>query len=207
MEKLYILGAGAYGDVVFELAESNGFVVAGYYDDTKAKGDLVNGVPVLGGIKDLLEEESLEGFYAVSVGAVEHRVRFLRNIRRMGGKTPALIHPAAVVSPSVRIGEGSCIQAGASLWTKVEVGKDCVVAPMASVSHHTVLMDGCFVSPGATVGSSMVLEERVFVGMGAVVMSGVKRIGEGAYIGAGSLVIRDVAAGKLVYGSPARERK
>ena len=78
---------------------------------------------------------------------------------------------------------------------------------MASVSHHTTLGDGSFISPGATVGSRILLEKNVFIGMGAVVMSGVKVVGENTVVGAGSLVIRDVGRNKVVYGSPAKEKK
>jgi len=44
---------------------------------------------------------------------------------------------------------------------------------------------------------------RSFVGMGAIVLPGVN-IGDGAIIGAGSVVTRDVPAGTIFAGNPAR---
>ena len=48
-----------------------------------------------------------------------------------------------------------------------------------------------------------VVERRVSIGSGAVILGGV-RIGEGALVGAGAVVTRDVPAGETVAGSPAR---
>src|SRR5947208_758998 len=48
-----------------------------------------------------------------------------------------------------------------------------------------------------------VVERRASLGSGAVVLGGV-RIGEGALVGAGAVVTRDVAPGETVAGVPAR---
>ncbi|MDZ4803764.1 MAG: hypothetical protein SGI90_02725, partial [Candidatus Eisenbacteria bacterium] len=48
-----------------------------------------------------------------------------------------------------------------------------------------------------------VVEDLVKIGAGVVVLPGV-RIGRGALIGAGSVVVADVPAGMVVAGNPAR---
>jgi UDP-2-acetamido-3-amino-2,3-dideoxy-glucuronate N-acetyltransferase len=50
-----------------------------------------------------------------------------------------------------------------------------------------------------------VVERRASIGSGAIVLGGV-RIGEGAIVGAGAVVTRDVAPGEVVAGVPARVR-
>ena len=50
---------------------------------------------------------------------------------------------------------------------------------------------------------STVIERRASLGSGAVILGGV-RIGEGALVGAGAVVTRDVAPGETVAGVPAR---
>lgn len=49
----------------------------------------------------------------------------------------------------------------------------------------------------------VVIEDDVWIGFGATILKGV-RIGRGAIVGAGSVVTRDVPAGMLVCGNPAR---
>jgi maltose O-acetyltransferase len=46
----------------------------------------------------------------------------------------------------------------------------------------------------------------VWIGGGAIILPGVT-IGDGAVIGAGSVVTRDVGAGLIVAGNPARPRQ
>jgi serine acetyltransferase len=64
-------------------------------------------------------------------------------------------------------------------------------------------------SPGVHLSGNNVLEPSVFVGTGAVTVQGLPdrplEIGRGAVIGAGAVVIRNVAAGATVVGVPARE--
>ena len=49
----------------------------------------------------------------------------------------------------------------------------------------------------------VVIEDDVWIGIGAILLKGV-RIGQGAHIGAGSVVTKDVPAGVHVAGNPAR---
>jgi acetyltransferase-like isoleucine patch superfamily enzyme len=48
-----------------------------------------------------------------------------------------------------------------------------------------------------------VVERRATLGSGAIVLGGI-RIGEGAVVGAGAVVTRDVAPGMSIAGNPAR---
>jgi acetyltransferase-like isoleucine patch superfamily enzyme len=54
---------------------------------------------------------------------------------------------------------------------------------------------------GAT--APIVIEDDVFIGMNALILKGV-RLGAGCVVGAGSVVTRDVPAGAVVAGNPAR---
>ena len=49
----------------------------------------------------------------------------------------------------------------------------------------------------------VVLEDDVLIGANAVIIEGV-RIGKGAVVGAGSVVTKDVPAGAVVVGNPAK---
>jgi acetyltransferase-like isoleucine patch superfamily enzyme len=51
--------------------------------------------------------------------------------------------------------------------------------------------------------SPVVVGDDVWLGMSAMVLKGVS-IGDGAVVGAGSVVVRDVSAGAVVSGHPAR---
>ena len=57
--------------------------------------------------------------------------------------------------------------------------------------------------PNAGIAIPVVLEDDVFVGMNSLILKGV-HIGQGSVIGAGSVVTRDIPAGVVAAGNPAR---
>lgn len=105
----------------------------------------------------------------------------------------AVIMMGAVINIGVKIGEGSMIDMGAVLGGRVEVGKHCHVGAGA-------VLAGVIEPPSAT---PVILEDDVLIGANAVVVEGV-RIGKGAVVGAGSIVLNDVPVGAVVAGNPAR---
>lgn len=116
---------------------------------------------------------------------------------------PPIIHPSAVVSPSVELGDGALIGAGAVIAPNVRAGAQLMVNRAASVGHDGVFGDYCTVGPGATFAGGVVLEDGAYVGAGAVLCPKV-RIGRNAVVGAGAVVTRDVEPNTVVVGNPAR---
>jgi len=57
--------------------------------------------------------------------------------------------------------------------------------------------------PGAVIGGNAVIGNYVSIGLNATVMPKV-HIGEGAYIGAGAVVMDDVKKNEVVVGNPAK---
>jgi UDP-2-acetamido-3-amino-2,3-dideoxy-glucuronate N-acetyltransferase len=105
-----------------------------------------------------------------------------------------------MAGPNARIGDGCKIQNNVSLYEGVELeadvfcGPSCVftnvVNPRAAVSRKAEFRK-TLVKRGATIGAN------------ATILCGIT-IGEFAFVGAGSVVTRDVAPHALMVGSPAR---
>ena len=58
MEKVAVIGAGGFGKEVQMLIEQINTVnptyeIVGFYDDGKSKGEIINGLPVLGKVEDI----------------------------------------------------------------------------------------------------------------------------------------------------------
>ena len=89
------------------------------------------------------------------------------------------------------VGAGFMMMHGfATIVTAQRIGVDCQIAQQVTVGYDDR-------------GAPPVLGDRVRVGAGATVIGPIE-IGDDAVIGAGAVVVRDVPAGKVVGGVPAR---
>ena len=118
------------------------------------------------------------------------------------------------------LGDYSYISGPGSYVEDAEIGKFCSIARGVTigvsnhnhslVSSHTFLFNKAFRivkdPPIETIKSRPVIGNDVWVGMGSYILRGVT-IGDGAVVGANSVVTKDVAPYSIVVGSPARHVK
>ena len=132
MNRLIIIGASGHGKVIADIAIKNGYEDIVFLDDDESIKECA-GFPVIG--KTSMASE-LEGDKIVGIGHPGIRERIQSTI-----KTVTLIHPDAVISRRVEIGEGSVVMAGAVINSDARIGKGCIVNTAASVDHDCVLED------------------------------------------------------------------
>ena len=122
-----------------------------------------------------------------------------------------------LVRERTTIGRGSTLGSGTIIEARVEIGDDAVLQSGVFVPTGTRIGDRVFIGPRAVLTNDRyplrqrsgyrseppVLETDATVGANATLLPGV-RIGENALVGAGAVVTRDVPAGAVVAGNPAR---
>lgn len=99
----------------------------------------------------------------------------------------------AVINIGASIDEGTMVDMNAVLGARVACGKRVHVGAGA-------VLAGVLEPPSAT---PVIIEDEVMIGANAVVLEGV-RVGKGAVVAAGAVVTKDVPAGVVVAGAPAR---
>lgn len=118
----------------------------------------------------------------------------------------ALIDPHAVLARSVRVGDGSFLNAGAIVGALTLIGDAVLINRAVSVGHHCVIGDHVSIGPGATLAGNIHVGNDTMIGAGSVILPDI-RIGAGAIVAAGSLVRQHVPDGVFVAGNPAKLRK
>ena len=207
-----ILGAYGLGRVVLEILQKNNVVVYGFLDDDQAlRGQIINGVPVLGNTAeeqylDLIGEQC-DVFIAVEQQAKQQRLVTMLHRHKKTMPINA-IHPSATIATSAVLGYGNLINTGVSLGAGVALDSHCTLHTRVAIEHDAVIKEFVQMGAGSIVGAGAQLNKCVFVGAGATIVAGVV-VGEAASIGAGAVVLANVKAGATVLGNPATpiERK
>jgi sugar O-acyltransferase (sialic acid O-acetyltransferase NeuD family) len=205
MRKLLILGAGGHAKVVAEIARLNQWEVVGFIDgvNPKRKGESFYGSKILGGdevLEDLFRSDVEHAI--VAFGNNRLRVQTAMNLDQMGFQLPTAVHPSAICSGDVDIGDGTVIAAGAVIGPSTSIGRFAIVNTQASLDHECRVCDGAHVGPGALVTGGVVVGKRAWIGAGAVIADH-KQIGTDSIVGAGAVVVRDVPESVVVMGVPA----
>jgi UDP-2-acetamido-3-amino-2,3-dideoxy-glucuronate N-acetyltransferase len=105
-----------------------------------------------------------------------------------------------VVSPGVRLGNNVKVQNNVSIYTGVICEDDVFLGPSMVFTN--------VINPRSAIArkdqyKQTIVEKGASIGANATIVCGV-RIGQFAFIGAGAVVTKDVAAFELVVGNPAR---
>jgi UDP-perosamine 4-acetyltransferase len=203
---MVVIGAGGHARVVLEIlrAAANHRCVGLLDQDPALLGSIVDGIPVLGPPNQLhrLRQQNVRGV-AIAVGENRARLSYVDLVRQHGLELLTLVHPAAVVASSAKIGCACVLAPGAVVAAAAQIGEAAILNTNCVVDHECELDAGVHVCPGA------LLAGRVRVGRGATIGLGAKvlpclSIGAGTVVGAGAVVIRDVPADTTVVGVPAR---
>lgn len=111
--------------------------------------------------------------------------------------------PDAVIGKFNKIGEGSVVCPGCIITTNVTIGKCVIINIGTQIGHDSVIGDFCSLMPNVDLGGSVMVGKNVFIGTKATVIPKIT-IGEGATIGAGSVVLKKVKSSVTVFGNPAK---
>ena len=198
LKKLVIIGASGHGKVIADIAVRNGYKEIVFLDDDETIIECA-GFPVVGKTS---EAKNIEGDKIVAIGNAKIRKRIQAELNNI----VTLIHPTAVISRRVEIGEGTVVMAGAVINSDAVIGKGCIINTGASVDHDCRIADFVHVSVGAHVAGTCIIGERTWIGAGATVSNNVNICGD-CMIGAGTVVIKDIDKPGTYVGSPARKIK
>lgn len=154
---LLIVGAGIYGDVAKEIAESmKCFEKISFVDDIAKTTP--NGIPVIGTTSDIKHLICDFSHFIVAIGNPEVRLNLIHKIERETScKIATLVSPLAYVAPSAHIMKGSIVEPMAVIHTGAIVSVGCIISAGAVVNHAGICRDGVHVDCNATVAGSAIV--------------------------------------------------
>lgn len=161
MKGLVILGAGAYGRTVADVAEQSGYSII-VLDDADP-------VHPLSSFQSCINPTTS---FIPAFGNNVFRMEWINRIEESGGQLAILIHPTAYVSPTATINPGTVILPHAIINTDAVVGKGCIINLGAIVDHGCILEEGAHVCLGAIVKGDNRIKKCSKIEAGEVVERG-----------------------------------
>lgn len=179
-------GKNIYGQVVFVVNEE-------YLNENE-----IMDVPVFG----------YEGFdfssYQVLISPGDPKLRnkiatLLPNNTNFG----TVIHPQAIVSKWVTLGEGSIVCAGSIITCNIALGKHTQINLQTTIGHDTQIGDFFTSAPGAKISGNCKIGDHVYVGTNASIKEKIS-ITNDVIIGMGASVTRNIITSGTYIGTPAK---
>jgi sugar O-acyltransferase (sialic acid O-acetyltransferase NeuD family) len=204
-----IIGAGGFAREVldiFEAAKEAGqnCEVLGYLVEAQygLQGKLINDRPILGDF-GWLAERAKKVLVICGVGDPMVRKRLIERARDGGARFGNIIHPSAILTKHITLGEGIVIAAGCILTNNIRIGDHVHVNLDCTIGHDCVLENYTTLAPGVHVSGCVTLGEGCHIGTGANIVEK-KMVGAWSQIGAGSVVIADIPQHSTAVGVPAK---
>lgn len=205
MEDIIIAGAGGFGmEALATIQDINRkrmrWNIKGFINDIP---DVLEGKKctygIIGTIIDWQPSEN--EVFVVGISSPAGKEKVANILKSKGAKFATLISPFALASPDADYGEGSIVTGGSIVSGGAKIG-------------NFVHISGSMIGGGSTIGdystttgyanvADACLGKRVFVGSHAVILNNLK-VGDDAFVCAGSIVIRNVKPGTKVFGNPAK---
>lgn len=205
MKDIIIVGAGGFGREAMSLIkeinkEQYQYTIKGFIDDNlNALDGIQCDIPIIGKISEWnpIENE----YFVMGIANPQTKETVTRLLMSKGAKFETLIGVKAYIGDHVKLGEGCVITSG-SIGSCTTLG-DFVNIAGSMVGQDAQIGDYSTITGFANVTNAHI-GKRVFVGSHAVILNK-RKIGDDAFICAGSIVFNNVKAGIKVFGNPAKK--
>lgn len=208
MKNLVIIGGEGFAREAHDLAyycygkDNNDLRVKGFLSDNPSNIESMGYPPVLG--KVAAYEPQPDDVFFCAIGNPVHREKTVSTIRDKGGAFINLIHPSAIISPSVELGVGVGIKAFCVLASDVEIGDFTFLQSSVIMGHDVKIGKFCQVNSFSFFAGYVNVHDRAVINAGARLIQNTV-VEEGAVVGMGSVVLNRVRSGTTVFGIPARK--
>jgi len=209
MKKLIIVGTGAFA------RELHGYLkhCLGYGVEWEFKGFIEGDVklgeedyaklsgPVLGDVFNY--EIGKDDVFTCAMGVPEVRKKIINIMLERSAQFISIIHETAIIEENVFLGKGIIITPYCFVNDHAAVGDYVMMHVLSDVGHDAVIGAFTCMMGHVDITGYVKVGRECFFGSGSRVVPHCE-IGDNAYIGAGSVVLRSVKAGVTVFGNPAK---
>lgn len=209
MKDLVIIGAGGLAREAHDLAYKcfgsiPGFRVKGFLSDGPSNIERMGYPKVLGKVAEY-KPQSNDAFFC-AIGNVFDKRKTVGIISDKGCEFVNLIHPSAIISPSVILGIGVAVKAFCILSNDVTIGDFTYLQSSVIMGHDVRIGKFCQINSFSFFAGNCIVGDLVNINAGARLIQEII-VEDESIVGMGSVVLRRVKRGTTVFGNPATEVK
>lgn len=178
-----------------------------FIDDALTENTNVNGYVAMNYNKfKSLDSDNKFVLIAIANGTI--RQQLADKLKHDGIELWTVKGSTTLIMDSASIGDGAALSPFVTIASNVTIGK-CFHANLYSyVEHDCIIGDYVTFAPRVSCNGNIHIHDHAYIGAGAVIKQGTPDkplvIGKGAIVGMGAVVTKDVTAGAVVVGNPAR---
>lgn len=206
---LIIVGGAGHGSVIEACIKDNrkhGILewdLKGFCNDYDKE---VDGYPVLGDLS-CIQQLANEGYYfAWGIHLIAKNVKTKQLYDHLNipkERLATIIHHTAFIDDTVILEPGCFVMYNAYIAPRTHIGESTMIKSNTNIGHDVNIGPCCHIAMGATVVSCVNIGVCADVAVGSTVLANVS-IGDYAMLGAASLATKDIPAGQIYVGSPAK---
>lgn len=175
--------------------------------ETNPQRSQVNGLQILSE-DQFFELDTENRYFNVAIGDSRARQQIADRCLSRGARALSIGSVQALSYDHNQIGEGAILCANTIITSNVKIGDFFHANIFSYVAHDCVIGNHVTFAPAVRCNGNVHVHDHAYIGTGAIIKQGTPDkpvvIGEGAIVGMGAVVTRDVAPHTTVIGNPAK---